>query len=318
MQRAIQLSQQALGWTDPNPAVGAVIFDSQGIWGEGWTQAPGESHAEIMALNGLSDAQRQRLQKASMAVTLEPCSHHGLTPPCADALVASGIGRVYIAIEDPNPVVAGRGIQRLKDAGIQVEIGLEADAAQWINRRFLTSITKKRPYVVLKWAESPDGFIDRVRASHEPASAITGRAVRSLVHQWRHEESAILVGHGTYTQDRPSLTVREVLGINPGRIVVSDAELDVEGWEQWRIPSEEWHHALPGAIRQSPYRSILVEGGAKIHRILLDAGLWDEIRVLRGTTPIGKGVAAPSIPPSASKHRSIEVHGENIDIYTHA
>jgi len=318
MQRAIQLSQQALGWTDPNPAVGAVIFDSQGIWSEGWTQAPGESHAEIMALNNLSDSQRQRLHEASMAVTLEPCAHHGLTPPCADALVESRIGHVYIAIEDPNPVVAGRGIQRLKDAGIQVEIGLEANAAQWINRRFLTSITKKRPYIILKWAESPDGFIDRIRARHEPATAVTGRAIRSVVHQWRHEESAILIGHGTFTQDRPSLTVRDVYGTNPQRIVVSDAELDVEGWEQWRVPRDDWQHALPEAIKRSPYRSILVEGGAKIHRVLLEAGLWDEIRVLRGTISIGEGIAAPTLPPSTFQHRSLEVHGEIIDIYTHA
>ena len=318
MQRAIQLSEQALGWTDPNPAVGAVIFDSHGIWAEGWTQPPGQAHAEIMALNALSDAQRSNLNNASMAVTLEPCAHHGLTPPCADALIASGISTVYVSIEDPNPLVAGQGIARMRAAGISVEIGLEDDSARWINRRFLTSIVKERPYIILKWAQSPDGFIDRHRDSEARATAITQRTARSLVHWWRHQESAILIGHSTYVMDQPALTVREVHGQSPTRIVVSDAELNAEGWEQWHIARGDWHSELPQRIIDAPCRSILVEGGAQTHNILLKSGLWDEIRVLTGSRPLGQGVDAPEIPSQAVLHRQFNSQDEKFEIYTHA
>ena len=221
MRRALQLAAMAEGQTSPNPMVGAVVVHEKRIIGEGYHLKAGTPHAEVHAVNAVKD--RSLLAASTIYVTLEPCSHHGKTPPCTDLIISSGIRRVVIGTPDTNPLVGGRGIQRLRQAGIEVVTGVLEEECRHLNRRFFTWHEKKRPYVILKWARSADGFIDLCRKPGDPVEPnwITGMAERVLVHRWRAAEDAILAGGGTIRADNPALNVRFWSGRNPVRVIVS-------------------------------------------------------------------------------------------------
>lgn len=221
MLRALELAAKGRGNVSPNPMVGCVIVAESGeVIGEGYHMVYGEGHAEVNALASVENSRKNEIVGSTVYVTLEPCSHYGKTPPCADRLVSERVGRVVVGCTDPNPKVAGRGIQKLRDAGVEVIVGVEESKCMEINERFFTAQNLKRPYVILKWAETSDGFIDANRPEGVPAAWFTGIEAKKLVHSWRAVEDAVLVGRKTAEKDNPSLTVRECKGRNPKRVVL--------------------------------------------------------------------------------------------------
>jgi diaminohydroxyphosphoribosylaminopyrimidine deaminase / 5-amino-6-(5-phosphoribosylamino)uracil reductase len=325
MKRCLDLAALGSGHVAPNPMVGCVIVHHGRIIGEGFHQRYGEAHAEVNAVRTVSD--RSLLQDSTMYVSLEPCSHFGKTPPCADLIVDIGIPEVFIATEDPFAKVAGRGIAKLRDKGIRVHVGLLRDEAIELNRRFFLFHGRKRPYIVLKWAETQDGFVDGKRSGDlEPALPITATPANVLTHLWRSQESAIMVGTRTALLDDPSLTVRHVNGKNPIRIVI-DRELTLpsdlrlfEGQEPVIVVNEvkEGRNGLTHQLKVNDVRdlkevltalhgadvqSVLVEGGPAVLNSFLQSGLWDEARRYVSPQHIGKGVAAPviALPPNSAE-----------------
>ena len=314
MMRCLQLAAMAEGQTSPNPMVGAVIVHDGKIIGEGYHHRAGEPHAEPNAIASVRD--ESLLKEATMYVSLEPCSHWGKTPPCADLIVRKGLKRVVIATLDPNPKVAGRGVKILQDAGIEVTVGVMEEEARWLNRRFMTVQEKHRPYVILKWAETEDGIIDvcRTEKGNGPIK-ISNFVTKTLNHQVRVEEDAIMVATNTALLDDPHLTVTKWTGKNPVRVLL-DRTLRVPA--DYRIFDEAaktivftnaqctMHNAqfgdnvefvgvdFEGDIVQSVmdelYKrgimSIIIEGGAKWLQTVIDSGLWDEARVERGSHSI--------------------------------
>lgn len=216
---ALELAAKGFGKVSPNPMVGAVLVSQDGeIIGRGWHKKAGEEHAEVNAINDCSDG--EALKSATIYVTLEPCSHYGKTPPCADLIIEKGIKNVVVACLDPFKLVAGRGIEKLRSAGINVTVGVLEAQARELNKRFLTYVERQRPYIILKWAQSADGAIDIVRTDNVKPAWLTGEDARKKVHEWRAQEDAIMVGRKTAQKDNPSLTVRAVDGKNPIRVVV--------------------------------------------------------------------------------------------------
>jgi diaminohydroxyphosphoribosylaminopyrimidine deaminase/5-amino-6-(5-phosphoribosylamino)uracil reductase len=319
LRRALDLAPLGLGAVSPNPLVGCVIAHGETIIGEGWHKKYGEAHAEVVAVNdvltrfGETDAARL-LADATAYVTLEPCAHWGKTPPCADLLIRHRLRRVVVCNDDPNPLVAGLGLRKLRAAGIGVQTGLLAAEGRWLNRRFFTNIEKKRPYVVLKWAESADGFMAKPDFG---AVQISNALSRQLVHKWRGEEDAILVGTRTARYDNPQLSVREWLGRNPVRVVIDrpltlPPTLRLFDGSQPTICYNTLHDReaenlafvrldpagafLPQLLTDLLARrigSVLVEGGAATLEGVLQSGLWDEIRLFRSPHSLGGGIAAP-------------------------
>lgn len=325
MRRALDLAPLGLGAVSPNPLVGCVVVFEDKIIGEGWHQRYSQAHAEVNAVNevlarfGETEAARL-LAEATAYVTLEPCSHWGKTPPCADLLVRHRLRRVVVCNDDPNPLVAGQGLQKLREAGMEVETGLLADEGRWLNRRFFTNIEKKRPYVVLKWAESADGFIAKPDFG---AVQISNSLSRQLVHKWRREEDAILVGTRTARYDNPQLTAREWPGPdgpgsrNPVRVVIdrlvtlpptlrlfdgttptlcytTTETPEIEGATFVCLdPEGEFLPQLLADLHRRRLGSVLVEGGAATLKSFLESGLWDEIRLFRSPVSLGMGIAAP-------------------------
>ena len=317
MRRALQLASMAEGCTAPNPMVGAVVVHNGMIIGEGYHLKAGTPHAEVHAINSVKDP--GLLPGSTIYVSLEPCSHHGRTPPCTDLIISSGLRRVVIGTTDTNPEVAGRGITKLREAGIEVITGVLEEDCRRLNRRFFTWHEKKRPYVILKWARSDDGFIDLVR---KPGDAIepnwiTGHAERVLVHRWRAAEDAILAGGGTVRADNPSLTVRYWNGKNPLRVIISRSarlnpqSADFNGEAETVLftcnklakfngaktvilnPTENYIEEVLATLHKMGVQSLFVEGGAIIIRSFLEAGLWDEARRFTGTVRFGTGVPDP-------------------------
>ncbi|MFC0243112.1 bifunctional diaminohydroxyphosphoribosylaminopyrimidine deaminase/5-amino-6-(5-phosphoribosylamino)uracil reductase RibD [Rhodopseudomonas telluris] len=324
MQLALTLGRRGLGRTGTNPAVGAVLVKDGVIIGRGWTQDGGRPHAEVEALRRAGEAARG----ATLYVTLEPCSHHGRSPPCADAIVAAGVARVVSAIEDPNPLVGGQGHARLRDAGIAVEVGLCAEEAARDHAGHLLRVQEQRPHVVLKLAVSAD---DKIAAAGRKPVAITGEAARARVHLLRAQSDAILVGIGTVLADDPQLTCRlpGMAAQSPIRVVL-DRSLRIPGDSRlvhsarqtplWLMASEiaeaasamrlgaagaEVIHvadcadtpglSLPAVLRALSDRGVtrlLVEGGAQVARAIVAGRLADEIWLLRGPAPIGEGGVA--------------------------
>ncbi len=310
MHRALQLAEYGRGYVSPNPMVGCVLVADGRIIGEGWHRNYGGPHAEVQAV---LDAEKRGngalLSAATAYVTLEPCSHYGKTPPCADLLINKKIRRVVVANHDPNPLVAGRGLTMLKNAGIEVESGILADLGQELNRRFFTFFEQKRPYIILKWAETADGFI--AGAGGVPVPISNGYSSQ-LVHRWRSEEDAILVGRNTAQNDNPRLNVRHWPGINPLRVVLDRnlrlpeslhvfdqsqptivynyqkkteapdsperyAAAPVQAFSQIKKGKDELSQVLAD-LHQRKVQSVLVEGGAQIVSAFIELGLWDEIR----------------------------------------
>ncbi|MFN4084783.1 MAG: bifunctional diaminohydroxyphosphoribosylaminopyrimidine deaminase/5-amino-6-(5-phosphoribosylamino)uracil reductase RibD [Spirosomataceae bacterium] len=310
MRRALDLALLGAGAVSPNPLVGCVLVVDGCIIGEGYHQQYGQAHAEVNAVASVSDP--LLLKKATAYVTLEPCAHVGKTPPCADLLIRVGVPRVVISNEDPFPQVAGRGIQKLREAGCQVEVGCLSDEGKWINRRFFHALQTNRPFVILKWAQSRDGFVG---TTDRRPLAITGRLSQKLTHQWRGQEDAILIGSQTALQDNPSLTTRAWPGRNPQRIVLDPSGriptdhplMDGETWvyTEWNQPGKiQVRHThfledvLQDAFRRN-IRSILVEGGPTIQRAFQEAGWVDEYRIGINQRVLGHGWPALSVPSHA-------------------
>lgn len=323
MFRALQLANLGGVSTASNPLVGAVIVHNGEIIGEGYHQKYGEAHAEVNAVNSVKD--KTLLKEATIYVTLEPCSHFGKTPPCADLLVRSQFKRVVIAQIDPFPEVAGRGIEKLKQAGIQVDCGILEKEAKELNKRFITFHTKKRPYVTLKWAQTKDGFIDLNRSNgQEPGiNWISQPETQVITHQVRSREQAILVGWRTIKNDNPSLNTRAFKGSNPLRIVL-DSQLqapkdsavftdgnqtivlnllenkDVNNVRYIKLESLDPQTILE-TLYQKNLNSVLIEGGAATLSSFIESGLWDEALVITGKNEFESGLKAPVIPKNPLK-----------------
>ena len=280
MRRCIQLARNGQQNAKPNPMVGAVIVSADGrIIGEGYHVRCGEGHAEVNAFAAVQPEDEALLPEATIYVSLEPCSHYGKTPPCADLIIKKGVRRVVVGCIDEFAEVQGRGIRKLQEAGIEVEVGVLEDECRELNRRFFTFHREHRPYMILKWAQTANGFIDD---DCKPL-AISSSFTRMLSHKLRAEEDAILVGRVTEEREHPQLTVRDWTGQNPRKLVVDrNHPLNLEGL---------YAHGI---------QSLIVEGGAKTLQSFIDEGLWDELRVETnlGLT-VGQGTRAPLMPANA-------------------
>jgi diaminohydroxyphosphoribosylaminopyrimidine deaminase/5-amino-6-(5-phosphoribosylamino)uracil reductase len=319
IQRCLELAVKAEGLTYPNPMVGAVVVHKGKIIGEGFHTEAGGPHAEVIAINSVSD--KSLLNSSTLYVNLEPCSHFGKTPPCADLIISNLIPRVVIGTIDTSDKVAGKGISRLRESGCEVKTGVLEEESRRLNHRFFTSMEMKRPFIILKWAQSADGYIDILRTGkckNEPAW-ITGNPERVLVHKWRSYEQAILVGAGTVRTDDPQLNVREWTGNQPLRIVLSrSGSIDMKsalcrtngtfivftGNMNCDLPDEvkiKLEDGRPASEQIAQYlhgtgiQSLFIEGGAEVLRHFITTGLWDEARVFTGNLTFGNGIKAPEL-----------------------
>jgi len=318
MLRCLELASYGLGRVAPNPMVGAVLVVDDTIIGEGYHKAFGEPHAEVMAIRSVCD--QDLLKNATLYVNLEPCSHFGKTPPCAELIIKSGIQKVVVGNEDPFPQVSGNGIRRLREAGIDVEVGCMDDECRFLNRRFFTFYERKRPYIILKWAQTADGFIDSLRKDVGQPNWIIGENSRLLVHRWRTEEQAIIVGTKTAIIDNPRLNVRDWQGRQPLRIVI-DRELklpnelhlfdrssptlvfsankkeSITNLEYVQLDfSENIIHQMCNELWRRNIQSVIIEGGSKLLQSFIDSDTWDEARVFKGNIHFEDGIYAPKLP----------------------
>lgn len=318
MQRCIHLALQGLGKVAPNPMVGAVLVHNNGIVSEGYHEAYGQPHAEVNAIRHLAD--QSLLSDCTLYVNLEPCSHHGKTPPCADLIIEKGIRRVVIGNLDTNPLVAGRGIAKLQAAGVEVMHGVLNEACRELNKRFFTYHEQQRPYIILKWAETADGFISKKPLpANRQDNRITGEESKKLVHLWRSQEQSIMVGTHTVMADDPQLTTRLVVGRNPLRVLI-DRHLQlgphyaVFNGDAHTLVFTETQHAAFGTVAYTPIdfdrevlpqvlkalyhrgiASIIVEGGTVLLQSFINSSLWDEARVfVNPNLSFGQGVKAPA------------------------
>lgn len=316
IKRCIQLAKKGLGTTYPNPLVGSVIVYKDKIIGEGWHKEAGLAHAEVNAINAIKD--KSLLKKATIYVSLEPCSHFGKTPPCADLIIAHNIPNVVIGTIDPFAKVKGQGIKKLLDAGCNITVGVLEDECQELNKRFFTFHNSKRPYIILKWAESNDGFLaPKTKDKQEPVW-ITNATSKQLVHKWRAEEQAILVGTKTVIEDNPSLTTRHWKGSNPIRLVIDrkntlDSSLSIFNAEAETVVFSEDtinFNNLPERICEYCYtnnlQSIIIEGGAATLQHFINANLWDEARVFRGDIMFKEGTKAPLITGTIKRKEQLQ------------
>lgn len=303
MQRCLQLAALGLGKTSPNPMVGAVIVHNGKIIGEGYHHQCGQAHAEVNAINSVKNT--ELLKESTLYVNLEPCSHFGKTPPCADAIIRYGIPKVVIGSIDYHDKVNGNGVRKLREAGVEVvENVCKADCEE-LNKRFFTFHQQHRPYIILKWAQTRDGFMDIDRNGSEPTSYwITNPALKVLTHKWRSEEDAILVGYNTMRNDRPQLTTREYPGKDPQRFVMQRGT-DVIAYLPYTPLSENVEEAIQ-QLYNLKIQSVIIEGGKKTLERFLEMGLWDEARILVGNQCWGKGLKAPKIPEIPEKIVNID------------
>lgn len=316
MQRCIDIAKRGIRAVAPNPMVGCVLVVEDKIIGEGYHERYGEAHAEVNAINNVSN--QNLLKNATLYVSLEPCSHTGKTPPCCDLLIQKGIKKVVVGTKDPNPLVGGKGIEKLKNSGIEVSEGILKDQCLELNKRFFTFHEKQRPYVTLKWAQTLDGFLDKIRKDgEEKINWISEPETKTLVHKWRSEEQSILVGRNTITNDNPSLTVRDYGGMNPIRLVI-DSQLQISGnlniyskdaptivFNRVKDKKEnnvEWikiKETSTSNILEELYRrgiqSVFVEGGSRTLQYFIIDNLWDEARVIVGQKYFKEGYKAPII-----------------------
>jgi len=319
MRRCLELACSAEGMTYPNPLVGSVVVHKGKIIGEGYHLKAGGPHAEVIAINSVAD--KEKLRYSTLYVNLEPCSHHGKTPPCADFIIASSITRIVIGTLDTSEKVSGRGVDKLRNAGCEVITGVNEKECRRLNRRFFTFNEKRRPYITLKWAQSADRYIDILRSEDQETKPnwISGKPERVLVHKWRSFEQAILVGAGTIRADNPKLNVREWKGNNPVKIILSGSGIfDIEsaGNEKndkaivfthnidTNIPETvkvKLNHEEPVPLQIIRYlhragiQSLLIEGGAEVLSQFISNRLWDEARILKGNRYFKSGVKSPNI-----------------------
>ena len=340
IQRCLQIAKNGIGSTSPNPSVGAIIVLNNKIIGEGFTSAYGGHHAEVNAIHAV--ANKALLKQATLYVTLEPCAHFGKTPPCADLIIKHQLKNVVIGCVDTNEQVAGKGIKRLEDAGVNVIVGVLEDACKEHHKRFFTVQNKKRPYILLKWAETKDGFIAPETKTAQKPVWISNAFSQQLVHQLRSEEHAILVGTNTVIADNPKLNVRSWTGDSPIRIVLD---------QNLRIPSEAnvYDGSVKTIVITAPKRksqkhkedivfepidfsknvaeqicevlqkhqimSVIIEGGTQTLQTFIDANLWDEAKVFVGDTNLEKGVSAPVL--SAKKTTETSIKNDLLITYIH-
>lgn len=320
MRRCFELALLGKGMVAPNPLVGSVVVHNDRIIGEGYHQQYGGPHAEVNAIAAVKDA--SLFSEATLYVNLEPCAHHGKTPPCADLIIEMGIPKVVIANLDPHELVAGKGIEKLRSAGVEVVTGaLEAEGRK-INKRFFTFHEQKRPYIILKFAQTQDGYLDAIRPSREAGEplAITSAEANALVHRWRAEEQSILVGLNTVQLDDPSLTTRHWPGKNPIRMVI-DPQLQInpaatmltDGLPTWvfnAVRSDvcedrvcyvqiddpaSFEQEIMAYLHKNDIQSLIIEGGATTLRRFISADLWDEARIFTGPMRIGSGIPSPEL-----------------------
>lgn len=337
MQRCIQLAMGGLGHVAPNPLVGCVIVANGKIIGEGYHQHYGEAHAEVNAIHHVQD--KALLQHATLYVNLEPCAHHGKTPPCSEYIISQGIPRVVIGSRDPYSLVAGKGIEKLQAAGVDVTVGILEKECYALNKRFFTYHEQQRPYIILKWAQTQDGFIDGVRyEGNVGVNWITTPDTQRLVHLWRSQEEAILVGKNTVHNDDPSLTVRAVQGNHPLRFIIDknlelnprsnvfDGSVPTTVFNAQRDETIKEHlrfvklnfdgtvlHQIMKHLYECDVQSIIIEGGAYTINQFLDQHLWDEARVLTGKVNFEQGLKAPFINATPSFNK--DLGRDTLDIY---
>ncbi|MBS0026925.1 bifunctional diaminohydroxyphosphoribosylaminopyrimidine deaminase/5-amino-6-(5-phosphoribosylamino)uracil reductase RibD [Chitinophaga sp. 2R12] len=337
MHRCLQLAAMGAGQVAPNPMVGAVLVHQGRIIGEGYHRQYGQAHAEVNCVNSVAEEDQSLIPLSTMYVSLEPCAHHGKTPPCADLIVSRGIKQVVIGCIDTFSAVAGKGIEKLEKAGVTVHTGMLEAECRYINRRFFTFHEKKRPYIVLKWAQGHNGIM--AAADGEPVK-ISNKFSNRLVHKWRSEEMGILVGTRTAIMDNPRLNNRLWTGKDPVRLVIDRDRKVPHSHHVWdgSIPTIfiaassagtngltetmqlDFKDLLPQLMTQLHQRqmqSILVEGGPYVLRQFIAAGLWDEARVITGTVTLPAGLSAPFLTHAALTH-TMPLNGDRIDFYNPA
>ena len=328
MNRCLELATNGMGNVAPNPMVSAVVVHGDRIIAEGYHAEYGKDHAERAAINTIKDM--DLLKESTLYVSLEPCSHFGKTPPCANLIIESGIKRVVVAALDPNPKVQGRGVEMLRKSGIVVEVGIMEKEAKEMNRRFFVYHVKKRPYIILKWAQTLDGYIDAVRRSEDPIAPIwvTNELARTLVHRWRSEEQAIMIGTNTVEKDNPRLDVRDWSGRSPIRVVLdrklrlspsmnvydgtlptlvfigNNSSASSKRQTFASIPNMElltidFARGAEDQVLKELYErevlSVIIEGGAMLINSFVKKNYWDEARVFVGNKFFGDGVKAPEL-----------------------
>ena len=317
MRRCIQLAKNGLGTTYPNPLVGSVIVYENKIIGEGWHRQSGMPHAEVNAINSVKN--KQLLKNATIYINLEPCSHTGKTPPCANLIIEKQIKNVVIGCKDPNPKVAGNGIKLLKKSGLKVTCSILENECEHLNKRFFSFFLKKSPYIILKWAETLDGFISPNEKNEKKPVWISNKYSRQLVHQWRAEEQAILVGTQTIVEDNPSLNTRDWYGNSPICILIDKSLRISKDYKIYRNTSKtivitekqsknkkdhffesiNFNKPIANQIGTILYshgiQSVIIEGGAQTLQTFIDENLWDEARVFSGPITFNNGTKAPII-----------------------
>lgn len=336
MQRCIQLAQLGAGHVAPNPMVGAVVVHNGRIIGEGYHERYGGPHAEVNAIASVAEEDRPLLKSSTMYVSLEPCAHFGKTPPCSDLIIHTGIPEVVVGIRDPFPAVDGKGIEKLTAAGVKVRTGVGEDECRFLNRRFFGFHQKQRPYIILKWAQTANGKVDGVG---EDRLLISDDLTNRLVHRWRSEEAAIMVGRKTVEKDDPLLDNRLWTGNSPIRVVI-DADLrlspgrrvfrntgrvvilngrkdEVQG--NLHFKKTDFSNFAAGicrALYEENVLSVLIEGGPETLQSFMVAGLWDEARVITNTSlHVSQGLDAPKLS-SGRLSRALDLGSDRIDFYT--
>lgn len=341
MRRCMELAALGLGQVSPNPMVGSVIVHDSIIIGEGYHQQYGGPHAEVNAVNDVLQRYEnsdELLRASTIYVSLEPCAHYGKTPPCADLIIKHRIQKVVVGCRDPFDLVDGKGIEKLQAAGIEVKLGVLEQECRDLNRRFFTRVQKHRPYIILKWAQTADGFF---APDDESQFWITGVESKKLVHRWRSQEDAVLVGKNTAAIDNPQLNVRYGEGRNPKRVLIdrrlelnnnlnifdrsvetiifNEVKTDLDGKNKY-IALESFDRYVPQYIMYQLYlqdiQSVIIEGGARTLQTFIDAGMWDEVRVFTGNAVLSKGLLAPGI--DGHKHDEFMVGVDKLDIWYNA
>ena len=333
MQRALQLAKTRWANALPNPSVGAVIVYKDTIIGEGFTAAFGGAHAEVNAINAVEN--QDLLKESTLYVTLEPCSHHGKTPPCASLIVEKKIPKVVVGCIDPFAQVAGKGIQILKENKVEVITGILESECQQSHQRFFTFQQKKRPYIILKWAQSADGFIAPKHKNEQKPVWLSNRYSRQLTHKWRSEEMAILVGKQTVLDDNPSLTTRNWYGKNPERLFI-DAKNEIDDTylilnqeaTTFRLTKnkktdndvllsfENIAQEICDFCFTQNIQSVIIEGGRQTLQTFIDSGLWDEARVFEAAINIKDGIPAPKLT-NFQKVKSVVIDQDFLSFYAH-
>jgi len=344
MQRCLDLAQNGMRAAMPNPSVGAVLVHDGRIIGEGHTSPYGGPHGEVNCINSVKDSDRHLIPDATLYVSLEPCSHYGKTPPCCDLIIKHQIKNIFVGTADPHEKVSGNGIRKLRDSGNNVIVGVLEKECRESNRRFFTFHEKRRPYIILKWAESADGFLSPKKrltiyeGTGKPDSVedkkpvwITNPYSRQLVHKWRSEEAAIVVGTQTVIDDNPELGVRDWTGTNPVRIVMDQhnridhnylvknlkiktivltAQHNLTNLDNLLYEIVPFNENLPHTILEVLHRhgllSVIIEGGSQTLQTFIDAGLWDEARIFKGPASFSEGTKAPHFNAAVYKKHTIQ------------